>query len=178
LIGGDGSGYRWSSGDGRRLGQLMRGLHELTGRTWLVTTSRRTPAEFETALRAELPASAVGDACWFHAGDQRRVVSAYLGGAAAVFVSEDSMSMIHEGITSGQRVVTLRPVAATPPASHQAYIEHAVEQRWIRSEPLVTGAPASLAQWLSAGGGYAGDALADMGRALLARLEQQGKLSC
>ena len=177
LIGGDGSGYRWSPEDGRQLGQMMRGLQELTGRTWLVTTSRRTPAEFESVLRAELPAAAVGDACWFHAGDQRRVVSAYLGGAAAVFVSEDSMSMIHEGITSGQRVVTLRPVAATPPPSHQAYIEHAVGQGWIRSEPLAKGAPSSLASWLSAGGGYAGDALADMGRTLLAHLERQGKLA-
>jgi hypothetical protein len=128
-------------------------------------------------LRRELPAAAIADACWFHADDHRRVVAAYLGGAAAIFVGEDSMSMIHEAVGSGQRVVTLRPAQAQPPAFYQNYLEHATAERWLTSLPLAEAAGLDATRLLSTGGGYPGDALEDVGRMLLTHLEQKGLLS-
>jgi len=176
LIGGNGSGYHWSAAEGAQLGRAMRTWHQATGLTWLVTTSRRTPADFEAALRAELPETAIADACWFHAGDQRRVVAAYLGGAAAIFVGEDSMSMIHEAVGSGQRVVTLRPPQAQPPAFFRNYLERAAKERWLTSLRVAEAEGLDASKLLSTGGGYQGDPLADVGRMLLEHLSRKNLL--
>ena len=176
LIGGNGSGYIWTATEGAQLGRAMHTWHQATGLKWLVTTSRRTPADFEAALRAELPATTIADACWFHAGDQRRVVASYLGGAAAIFVGEDSMSMIHEAVGSGQRVVTLRPAQAQPPAFFRNYIERAAKERWLTSLRVAEAEVLDASKLLSTDGGYSGDPLADVGRMLLAHLKRKSLL--
>jgi len=174
LIGGNGGGYRWDDLDGHRLGQAMRMWHESTGREWLVTTSRRTPKRLESALREELPRSAIADACWFHAGDRRRVVSAYLGGADAVFVGEDSGSMIHEALSSGRPVITLRPRQAQPPSAHRDYLDTACKRGWLAMLPLEHAQDFNAGTLWDRGLGYPGDPMAEIGRMLLDHLAQRG----
>lgn len=177
LIGGDGSGFFWTETDAEQLAAFMNALSAATGRTWLITTSRRTPAAFEARLIALLTPSIIADACWFHRGDTRRVVAAYLGGADSVFVGEDSMSMIHEAITSGQPVVTLRPAQARPDSVFTHYLDHAAAQKWILRHPLSRVATGPVENLLSTACGYQGDALVNTGRIVLDHLRSRGLLA-
>lgn len=112
FLGGDGSGYRYSTEDWRAIARGMVALHARAGVRWCVTSSRRTPAEAEAIFRETLPAAAVAEACWWHAGDRRPCMDAFLGAADTAFCTEDSMSMLEECIASGRPVVALRPVVA------------------------------------------------------------------
>lgn len=174
LIGGEGSGFFWDENDAGLLANFMNGLSRATRRSWLVTTSRRTPAGFERRLVERLDPAHIADACWFHRGDTRRVVAAYLGGADAVFVSEDSMSMIQEAITGGRPVVTLAPAKASPDAVFTHYISHAAAQGWIRRHALADGPPVPPQGLLDGARGYEGDALVNTGRIVLGHLRSKG----
>ena len=87
------------------------------------------------------------------------------------------MSMIHEAVGSGQRVVTLRPAQAQPPAFFRNYIERATAEHWLKSLPLAEAEGLDANNLLSAKGGYQGDALADVGRMLLDHLRRKNLLS-
>ena len=131
LIGGDGSGYQWTMTDIKKLVVSLKQIADSMKIKWLISTSRRTRPELEAYIRKHLTSHIIQDACWVHLGDKRRIASPYLGGASAVFVGEDSMSMIHESISSGKRVVTFRPDLAEPNRSYLNYLEHAGSNRWI-----------------------------------------------
>jgi hypothetical protein len=88
-----------------------------------VASSRRTPPAAEALLRAELPAAAIHEACWWHAGDRRPCLEAFLGVCEQAFCSEDSMSMLEECMASGRPVVALGKPGATPPEAHRAFLE-------------------------------------------------------
>lgn len=132
LVGGDGSGYEWTSQDGSRLAQRMNEVHQRYGTRWLITTSRRTPASMENALRAELLGEALADACWAGLGDQRRVVAAYLGGADQVLVSEDSMSMVQEALASAKAVSLFGSAQWQANQRHEQFLQSASEQGWLQ----------------------------------------------
>lgn len=112
FLGGDGSGYRYGEADWAALACGMVRLHAEAGVRWCVTSSRRTPAAVEALLRAELPVEAVAEACWWHTGDRRPCLDAFLGVAEQAFCTEDSMSMLEECIAAGRPVVALRPAVA------------------------------------------------------------------
>lgn len=118
LVGGHGSGYKWAESDGKLLAERLNRWAEEGDLRWLITTSRRTPLAMEQALRAHLSPHNIADACWAGAGDERRVVAAYLGLAERVLVSEDSMSMMHEALASE------KPVAVFSSLHHQANQRH------------------------------------------------------
>lgn len=112
FLGGDGSGYRYAAEDWRAIARGMAELHARAGVRWCVTSSRRTPAEAEAVFREVLPEGAVAEACWWHAGDRRSCMDAFLGAAGAAFCTEDSMSMLEECVASGRPVVAVRPAVA------------------------------------------------------------------
>lgn len=118
LVGGNGSGYEWGEADGKLLAERINRWAEEGDLRWLITTSRRTPIAMERALRKHLSPLCIADACWAGAGDERRVVAAYLGLAERVLVSEDSMSMMHEALASE------KPVAVFSSLHHQVNHRH------------------------------------------------------
>lgn len=131
LVGGDGSGYQWGEADGALLAaRLNRWSSEYKVR-WLITTSRRTPRAMEDALRAQLLAENVADACWAGAGDNRRVVAAYLGLAERALVSEDSMSMVHEALASEKPVAVFSSLHHQVNQRHEDFLLGASRNQWL-----------------------------------------------
>lgn len=104
MIGGPSKHYDWDNDD--MLAQL-RALQALlpTDTQWTVTTSRRTPQNFESQLRTLeneschlVPASKT-DSGW---------LPAQLAQCTQAWVSEDSVSMVYESLSSGAQVGLLR----------------------------------------------------------------------
>ena len=98
VIGGPSRHYRWD--DGALLQQLEQLIRARPKRRWWLTSSRRTPAALLGRLAGELNGvefvpypKASGD--W---------LAERLAEAGEVWVSEDSVSMIYEALSSGARV--------------------------------------------------------------------------
>ncbi len=121
VIGGDGAGYRYTPEDWKRLAGGMSQLAGRYGIRWLVTSSRRTGAAAEKTLANAVPAEFLADATWYHT-QPRKVVMSYMGAADLLFCTEDSMSMITEGVASGKGVVTLSPSWFRPEPRYLAAI--------------------------------------------------------
>jgi len=103
LIGGDGSGYQFDEED---IEQLISFVNTTADKVkWLVTTSRRTPVAYEEKMEKEMKAE-----CFiaYHKNPQK-VVAGFLELGSAVFVTEESASMVSEGVASRKPVVTLVP---------------------------------------------------------------------
>ena len=95
LLGGPSASHGW---DGTR---LLHDLSEIaaTGH-WQLTDSRRTPAGFLTEIRHQLPAIDV----FSHADTLPDWLPTQLAAASEVWVTEDSVSMIYEALSSGANV--------------------------------------------------------------------------
>ena len=103
LIGGDGSGYKFGEED---IEQLITFVNATADKVkWLVTTSRRTPEAYEGKMEKEMNAE-----CFiaFHKNPQK-VVAGFLELSTAVFVTEESASMVSEAVAFKKPVVTLAP---------------------------------------------------------------------
>lgn len=97
LIGGPSRHYRWD--DAALAAQVRELLVAQPNLGWTLTTSRRTPASFLTALGApaglDIRPHTLTPAGWLEQA---------LSGSAQVWVSPDSVSMIYEALTAGCRV--------------------------------------------------------------------------
>lgn len=102
LIGGDGAGYRYTEED---IGNLIKLVNENSNAKWLVTTSRRTDEKFEELMEKEMNAEIFTP----YNKEPKKVVSSFMALSDAVFVTEDSTSMIGEGIASQKPVFSLIP---------------------------------------------------------------------
>ena len=136
FFGGDGSGCTWCPADVQSILELIKSSFEQTGRRWLISTSRRTPLWLERELRNNIPEPAIADACWFGQGDLRRIVQPYLGGANRVFVSMDSVTMIHESIFSGRPVSIVGDLDRIASSSHRASVEVLFQAGLLAQDPL------------------------------------------
>lgn len=97
LIGGESSHFDWDS-DAIHV-QIKSIVTRSPDVTWTLTTSRRTPPDFEAGLPA-LPNLAVVP----HADTASDWLPAQLARAATVWVTPDSASMVHEALTAGADV--------------------------------------------------------------------------
>ncbi len=131
LVGGNGSGYIWGEADGKLLAARLNRWSKEGNLRWLITTSRRTPVAMEQALKANLRAECIADACWAGDGDGRRVVAAYLGLAERVLVSEDSMSMMHEALASRKPVAVFSSQNHQIDRRHENFLLGALKHEWI-----------------------------------------------
>lgn len=95
LLGGPSKSHGW---DGAALLDDLRQL--VTGEGWQATDSRRTPPDFLRHLARELPQLE----CHTHAGTGPDWLPKQLQQAAEVWVSEDSVSMVYEALSSGAQV--------------------------------------------------------------------------
>jgi hypothetical protein len=95
LLGGPSSSHAW---DGEA---LRHALSEITATGhWQLTDSRRTPAGFLDEIRQRLPAIEV----FSYQQTTPDWLPAKLSAAAEVWVTEDSVSMIYEALSSGAKV--------------------------------------------------------------------------
>ena len=98
LVGGPSSTHGWD--DEAVIEQLARVMAVPAPGKWWLTTSRRTPDGMLVRLRQRLPDVAV----FGHEQTDRDWVPRRLAAAADVWVTEDSVSMIYEALSSGARV--------------------------------------------------------------------------
>ncbi|WP_193214214.1 mitochondrial fission ELM1 family protein [Luteolibacter marinus] len=122
LLGGPSGSHGW---DGKAVTEAVTTIvGRCGGRPWRTTDSRRTPAGTLGKLAAECPALA----CYPHVDTGRDWLPQRLAEAAEVWVTEDSVSMIYEALSSGARVGLL-PVPLLKKAGRVARgIDRLVEQ--------------------------------------------------
>ena len=107
LVGGPSGTHGWDAP------HLLRVLTEITAQgTWQLTDSRRTPAGFADLIRSHLPAVEV----FSYQETTPDWLPGKLAAAAEVWVTEDSVSMIYEALSSGARVGLL-PTPRLKPSS-------------------------------------------------------------
>lgn len=102
MIGGPSHNHGWS--DRQMVEQLRLLKRSLPGLHWTLTTSRRTPASFAGALAGLLDERFVYVPAQQTDRDWLREM---YGRSAVVWVSEDSASMVYEGLTAGADVGVL-----------------------------------------------------------------------
>lgn len=110
LVGGPSKHHGW---DGAEIARQVRAIVERSGgdRAWTLTTSRRTPLQTLDALErafADAPALRARVSIWPVERTDREWLLARYAESAEVWVSEDSVSMVYEALTSGARVGLLR----------------------------------------------------------------------
>ncbi len=113
LIGGDGAGYAYASAQWLELGNALSALANRHGARLLITTSRRTGATAERALRDAIDPACIADAVWY-SDAPRAITQNYLGAADVVFATIDSMSMIMETVSAGRPLFAIEPPDGRP----------------------------------------------------------------
>lgn len=96
LIGGPSKIHGWDNES------LLQALEKITatGGDWQLTDSRRTPAEFLNEIRRRMPAIRISP----YQKTGPAWLPGKLGAAEEVWVTEDSVSMIYEALSSGAKV--------------------------------------------------------------------------
>ena len=127
LIGGDGSGYRYSLDDYQKLIELVNNTPQDI--KWLVTTSRRTPKEIEDMLQKSMKCAYFVS---YHTNPQK-VVAPFLALSQIAFVTQESASMISEAISSQKPVVTLKPNSAKIEENYKKILNKYIKYKTIIS---------------------------------------------
>ena len=105
----------------------LQSMHERDGGSMLITTSRRTPAQWRERLRA---AFKHGTTCfWGGATDGVNPYPGYLAVADRIVVTPDSVNMLSEACATGVPVFTSLPRNA--PAKLAAFHAELVDQGWL-----------------------------------------------
>lgn len=147
VIGGPSVSHRYVASDWGALATGMNALARREGIRWLVTTSRRTGAAVEARLRAGLEPAVVASAVWWAEKPEKKM-SAFLGAAEQVVVTQDSVTMVTEAVASGRPVVVVTPANVRFPEGSflPGYFSQLEANRRIARVPV-----AALADFLSSG---------------------------
>ena len=134
LIGGDGAGYYYDDIFYENLIQAVINISKRDKIKWLITTSRRTPQQIEYKLKRELE----GYYGYFVAYNEKpeKVLFPFFGLSKAIFVTEESSSMISEGISARKPLYTITPYEAKPDKNYREIIEKFLEKGLIKSIPI------------------------------------------
>lgn len=146
LAGGEGAGYHYSAGDWQQLGQALATLSAQHGVRWLVSTSRRTGAEGEAALFAQLNPELVAGSTRAIQGGGDISYHEILGAAERHFVTEDSHMMITEAIAGTRPVHTLQPAAFQTDEGNLHFLRIYEQNGWIVRQQIAALASAGLTE--------------------------------
>ncbi len=113
LLGGKGPGYRYDSGQWRRIAALVEGTAMQYGLKWSVASSRRTP-DMAADRFASLAARGIVDFVDFRIAGPGSANPLF--GADVIVVTEDSITMMAEAIAARRPVIALRPANVGPRA--------------------------------------------------------------
>ena len=122
LIGGNGSGYKYSLNDWHELINNIRNLIDESNISPIIVTSRRTSKAHEEYLYRNSLSFADSSSKWFHKGNSNVDLSALFNQVDNIFVTEESSMMITEAISSGLPVCTLYPKSIKSPQSFRDQI--------------------------------------------------------
>lgn len=137
LIGGPSSAYEW---DSQAIAETVRCITEAhSDRPWRATNSRRSPADQLDALKTACPALTL----FPHQDTHRDWLPQQLAEAVDVWVSEDSVSMIYEALSSGAHVGLMPAPCLKPHGRVARGIDELVAEGyltrfadWDKSSPL------------------------------------------
>jgi len=123
FLGGPTRRYRMDLED---IQNLMKSLEELSGSfgDYLLTTSRRTPEALTRFLKNEKPHFKGCQMLVIHSEDKRpEVVPGMMALADILIVTEDSISMISEAVSTGKKVIVLSLGTKGLPGKHGRFRE-------------------------------------------------------
>lgn len=107
-IGGSSPSCPFVEQDWSALAEGMNALAQRENIRWLLTTSRRTGVAAERILKKHLNPLALKDAIWW-SEKPRRELYQFMARSEVLFVTQDSVTMLTEAVSSGKPVVALRP---------------------------------------------------------------------
>ena len=136
LIGGDGSGYKYSLNDWGKLINNIKNLKDESNVSPIIVTSRRTSKAHEEYLYRSSLSFADSSSKWFHKGNSNVDLSALFNQVDNIFVTEESSMMITEAISSGLPVCTLYPKSIKSPQSFRDQISKLKSINFINSIPF------------------------------------------
>ena len=136
LIGGDGSGYKYSLDDWHELISNIKNLKDEFNVSPVIVTSRRTSKAHEDYLYRNSLSFADSSSKWFHKGMSNLDLSVLFNQVDNIFVTEESSMMITEAISSGLPVCTLYPKFIKSPQSFRDQISKLKSINFINSIPF------------------------------------------
>ena len=133
MIGGDGAGYSFKEKDFENLVKNFMDLVVKSNAKALITTSRRTGAENENFLKEQFAKykEHIAYSVYYHQ-DPEKVVAVYLHLASAIFVTEESGSMITESLFSKKPLFTLRPQTVKDQKRYQLFLDDLYHKKRMR----------------------------------------------
>lgn len=108
IIGGASRSHRFCKKDWIELAEGMNVLAAREKIRWLLTTSRRTGSKAEAVLKERLNPGFIEDAIWW-AEKPRKELYAFMARSEVLFVTQDSVTMVTEAVSSGKPVVVVYP---------------------------------------------------------------------
>ncbi len=140
LIGGDGAGYKYTKSD---YGDLVKNFMNLVVKNnakGLITTSRRTGAENEMFLEHLFTEcdKHISYSVYFNKKPEK-VVAIYLELASAIFVTEESGSMITESLFHKKSVFALYPLQVKEQKRYKLFLDDLRNKKRIKSLSIKKG---------------------------------------
>jgi uncharacterized protein len=108
IIGGASRSHRFQKKDWHDLAEGMNMLSREAGIRWLLTTSRRTGAEAEAVLKENLDETIVADTIWWSEKPRRELYD-FMAHSELLCVTQDSVTMVTEAVSTGRPVVAVYP---------------------------------------------------------------------
>ncbi len=146
LIGGDAGGISYQPADWDHLIQLIKSAYATRGVRWLISNSRRTPTALSDRIAALAADQRFGIERFIDVrAEASGTLSELLAAADVIVCTDDSSSMVSEGIWARRPVIGLRPSHFTLTPDEHGYRDWLAAQRWMASLPLDTQTPERLA---------------------------------
>jgi mitochondrial fission protein ELM1 len=136
LIGGDGAGYKYNDRFYDELIDFVEKVSKEKKIKWLITTSRRTPLFVENKLEEKLK-----NYCSYlvsYNKKEEKVLLAFFGLSEAVFVTEESSSMISEAVSTLKSVYTIGVENSNPDKNYKTILDKFVKNDFITRINLKT----------------------------------------
>ncbi|MFO7936468.1 MAG: ELM1/GtrOC1 family putative glycosyltransferase [Kiritimatiellia bacterium] len=108
IVGGASRSHHFRKSDWKALARGMNVLAEREKIRWLLTTSRRTGTEAEMTLKETLNEEILEDAIWWSEKPRRELYD-FMARSELLCVTQDSVTMVTEAVSSGRPVVSIYP---------------------------------------------------------------------
>jgi len=108
IIGGASRSHHFKESDWHALAEGMNVIAARENVRWLLTTSRRTGAAAEAVMKDVLDESVLEDAIWWSEKPRRELYD-FIARSELLCVTQDSVTMVTEAVSSGRPVVSVYP---------------------------------------------------------------------
>lgn len=133
IIGGNGSGCIWTKDDWKQLAKGIKYLAKNNRVKLLITTSPRTGKKAENILKKYFQHNPQTELIiLFNQSKFDPCIKALMGKAEAIFVTEDSSTMVNEAIFSKRPVYTLKPKLSVLESKTESYLTMLEIKNYIR----------------------------------------------